>query len=164
LPVAPTLRARGRHPDARVVPAPDEFRLDGHTVVIVDDQLDARELLQALLEARGASVVPCDAANAALDVLGRVDADLLVADIAMPEVDGYELIRCMRRQRRGVPAIALSAYARSEDRERALAAGYDGYCAKPIDCDGLFEVIRAVIANAPGAPGRPASAASPAPL
>jgi CheY-like chemotaxis protein len=70
--------------------------------------------------------------------------DLLVADIAMPDVDGYDLIDRVRRLGDGrglLPAIAVTAYARREDRERARAAGYNGYCSKPLDSAELMRVI-----------------------
>ena len=62
---------------------------------------------------------------------------LVVADIAMPEVDGCELLERARRVRAGLPAVAVSAYARPEDRQRALAAGYNGYCSKPVETAGV---------------------------
>lgn len=116
-------------------------RLTGATVVIVDDQADSRELLAAVFEEHGAHVVTCDSALGALDAVTAGLAQLLVADIAMPVVDGYELIRRVRSRANGIPAIAVSAYARPEDRALALATGFDAYCVKPID-EALF--LRAV--------------------
>ena len=74
--------------------------------------------------------------------------DLLVADIAMPDLDGYDLIEQVRRLGDGrgrIPAIAVTAYARREDRDRALAAGYDGYCPKPLDTAEFSRVIAEVL-------------------
>src|SRR5262245_31313381 len=122
-----------------------DFSLQGMTVLIVDDQLDSCELLAALLEGHGARVVQCDSAESALGVLTDIDANLLVADIAMPDIDGYELIRRVRRSHGALPAIAVSAYARPEDRRRALAAGYDGYCAKPVEAPQLLRAVREVM-------------------
>jgi PAS domain S-box-containing protein len=123
-------------------------RLTGLTVLVVDDQRDSRELLAALCEERGAQVRQCDSAAAALEVLDQGPVDLLVADIAMPDVDGYELIGQVRDRHDGIPAVAVSAYARLEDRVRALAAGYDGYCAKPLDARVFLRTIDDLLALA----------------
>jgi CheY-like chemotaxis protein len=119
--------------------------MDGTTVLIVDDEADSCELLAALLERHGARVIQCDSAESALGVLTDIEANLLVADIAMPDIDGYELIRRVRRSNAALPAIAVSAYARPEDRRRALAAGYDGYCSKPVEAPQLLRAVRQVM-------------------
>jgi signal transduction histidine kinase/CheY-like chemotaxis protein len=131
-------------PAAPVEPDAD-FRMHGMTVLVVDDQPDSCELLAALFERQGARVVQCDSAESALGVLTDVEANLLVADIAMPDVDGCELIRRVRASHPALPAIAVSAYARPEDRRRALGAGYDGYCAKPVEAPQLLRAVRAVM-------------------
>jgi signal transduction histidine kinase/CheY-like chemotaxis protein len=123
----------------------DEFRMHGMTVLVVDDQQDSCELLAALFERHGARVVQCDSAESALGVLTDVEANLLIADIAMPDIDGYELIRRARASHPTLPAIAVSAYARPQDRRRALAAGFDGYCAKPVEAPQLLRAVRSVI-------------------
>jgi signal transduction histidine kinase/CheY-like chemotaxis protein len=122
-----------------------DFKMDGTTVLIVDDEADSCELLAALLERHGARVIQCDSAESALGVLTDIEANLLVADIAMPDIDGYELIRRVRRSNAALPAIAVSAYARPEDRRRALAAGYDGYCSKPVEAPQLLRAVRQVM-------------------
>ena len=123
----------------------DEFRMHGQTVLVVDDQRDSCELLAALFERHGARVVQCDSAESALGVLTDVQANLLIADIAMPDIDGYELIRRVRASHAALPAIAVSAYARPQDRRRALAAGFDGYCAKPVEAPQLLRTVRDVM-------------------
>ena len=122
-----------------------EFSMHGMTVLIVDDQPDSCELLAAMFERQGARVVQCDSAASALGVLTDIEANLLIADIAMPDVDGYELIRRVRATHAALPAIAVSAYARPQDRRRALAAGYDGYCAKPVEASQLLRAVREVV-------------------
>jgi PAS domain S-box-containing protein len=122
-----------------------ELRLEGATVVVVDDQHDSRELVSILFEQCGATVVRCASAAEALDALGRGPVDLLVADIAMPDMDGYELIAQVRKRHQRTPAIAVSAYARPQDRARALAAGYQGYCAKPLDTQAFLEQVREIM-------------------
>ena len=107
--------------------------LDGAAVLVVDDDQDSRELCGVLLEGAGATVSLCDSVAAALQCLETSDIDLVIADIAMPGVDGYAFIADVRERRPDMPAIAMTAHARVEDRRRALAAGYTSYRTKPID-------------------------------
>ena len=118
--------------------------LSGLNVLVVDDLEDSRELLVRVLHHWGAQVLQCPSAHTALAALAATRFDLLVADIAMPELDGYDLIERVRHLNDGhgrVPAIAVTAYARREDRDRAFAAGYDGYCPKPLDTVEFARVI-----------------------
>ncbi|MGH7279125.1 MAG: GAF domain-containing protein, partial [Candidatus Rokuibacteriota bacterium] len=113
-------RERGVSP-AATTPIPS---LDGVRVLVVDDDADNRFLLASILEDSGACVRAVASARAALGELGPFRPDVMVSDIAMPEQDGYDLIRAVRARGAGaVPAIAVTAYARAEDRDRALAAG-----------------------------------------
>ncbi len=147
------IRLPALFPAGRVVrrlPAPvavTEPSIDGRTVMVVDDHDDSREVLALLLEQRGARVLRCEGARDALELLARGPVDLLVADIAMPEIDGYELIARVRREHAHLPAVALSAFARPEDRARALSAGYDAYCVKPISGPELLTTIGTVLAS-----------------
>ncbi len=128
----------------RVAGGETSLELSGFNVLVVDDLEDSRELLVRLLHQYGATVLQCPSAHTALAALSSTRFDLLVADIAMPDIDGYDLIERVRRLGEGrgrLPAIAVTAYARREDRERALAAGYDGYCPKPLDSADLMQVI-----------------------
>jgi len=122
-----------------------ELRLAGTTVLVVDDESDSRELLATVFERWGADVLRCASAREALTLLETTPVSLVVADIAMPEVDGCELLERARRMRAGLPAVAVSAYARPEDRQRALAAGYNGYCAKPIETPEFLRTVQAVL-------------------
>jgi PAS domain S-box-containing protein len=122
-----------------------DVRLDGVAILIVDDQRDSREMLAALLEHRGAEVRQCDSAESALATLATLNVRLLIADIAMPDVDGYELIRRLRKSGYQTPAIAVTAFARHDDRENALTAGYTAYCAKPIDGVELARTVRDLV-------------------
>jgi signal transduction histidine kinase len=118
--------------------------LTGLNVLVVDDQEDSRELLVRLLHRCGATVLQSSSAHTALEAMAAKHFDLLVADIAMPDVDGYELIEQARRLDDGngtLPAIAVTAYARKEDRDHALASGYDGYCPKPLDAQEFMRVV-----------------------
>ena len=125
--------------------------LSGLNVLVVDDLEDSRELLVRVLHHWGAKVLQCPSAHTALAALSSTRFDLLVADIAMPEVDGYELIQRVRRLEDGrgrVPAIAVTAYARREDRDRAFAAGYNGYCPKPLDTAEFSRIIAELFKSA----------------
>jgi PAS domain S-box-containing protein len=133
----------------RACEAPAAIRLDGMRLLVVDDQPDSRELLTALLSRCGADVVECESAAAALEALKSTTVHLIVADIAMPDVDGFELIERIRRHRGRMPAVAVSAYARPEDRTRAVTAGYDGYCAKPVDVSEFLRTVSAVLSSSP---------------
>ena len=121
------------------------LRLDGAKVVVVDDQRDSCELLAALFEQCGAHVVQCANAPAALSTLLSSSVQLLVADIAMPDVDGYDLIRQVRQIDARLPAVAVTAYAYPQDRLKALAAGFTAYCSKPIDATHFLRIVRNVM-------------------
>jgi PAS domain S-box-containing protein len=123
-------------------------RLDGVKILVVDDQADERDLFTTVLEASGANV---RAVGAPLEGLGLVEQwkpDVLVSDIAMPEQNGYEFLRAVRAlgPHRGgqVPAVAVTAHARVEDRDRAFSAGFQMYVPKPLEPKRLLEVVRAL--------------------
>jgi CheY-like chemotaxis protein len=127
----------------------DPAALKGVSVLLVDDDKEARDTLRAVLEAAGASVADADSARAALHSLHASWPDVLLSDIAMPGEDGYELISrvtALARQRR-VPlrSIALTAFARESDRALALGAGFDAHLSKPVGVDALVEAVRAVL-------------------
>ena len=151
LPVAPIHRreeagARA-HPAARdTLPAHEcPERLDGLRVLVVDDEADARELLAEGLGQCGAQVTAASSAREALEAMAGEKFDALVSDIGMPGEDGYELIRRVRAlpaDRGGrTPAVALTAYARTEDRLRAMRAGFEMHVAKPVELTELIVVI-----------------------
>jgi signal transduction histidine kinase len=114
-------------------------------VLIVDDQADARRLVTAVLERCGAEVVSAASVREALDTLQTFRPHVLVSDIGMPSEDGYTLIKTVRQReaRLGctVPAMALTAYARAEDRQKAIAAGFQEYAVKPIEPARLVSLV-----------------------
>jgi PAS domain S-box-containing protein len=116
--------------------------LAGLRVLVVDDDGDARALLQTLFARYGAEVGSAADVEAALVHLRTVDCDVVVADIAMPNVDGYGLIRLVRAAGPRPRAIALTACARPEDRHRALEEGFDAFSAKPFDPDELVRTVQ----------------------
>ncbi|HZO22475.1 MAG TPA: PAS domain S-box protein [Steroidobacteraceae bacterium] len=111
--------------------------LSGVKVLVVDDEPDSRVLVSRLVEDRGALAIPAASAEEALHRIVKEPVDIVVSDIGMPEVDGYQLMRQIRglerETLRGVMAIALTAYARPADRQRALLAGYQMHLCKPVD-------------------------------
>jgi signal transduction histidine kinase/CheY-like chemotaxis protein len=119
--------------------------LSGLRVLVVDDEMDARTLLSAMLERCGAQVVAVSSAREGLESVESWKPDVLIADIGMPVEDGYGLIKKVRalpKERGGqTPALALTAYARTEDRVRALSEGYQVHLAKPVDRFELAAVI-----------------------
>jgi CheY-like chemotaxis protein len=118
--------------------------LAGIRVLLVDDEADARVMMETLLSRFGAQVTTASSAPEALRILRESKPDVLLADIGRPREDGYDLIRQVRslpaEEGRSVPAAALTAYGRPEDRARALAAGYQLHAAKPILPDALIAV------------------------
>ncbi|WP_437732164.1 hybrid sensor histidine kinase/response regulator [Sorangium sp. So ce1335] len=119
--------------------------LSGLHVLLVEDEPDARELIAFVLQETGAEVTTAGSTGEAMSVLSRLRPDVLVSDIGMPGESGYSLIQQVRAtgrdEIRGIPAVALTAYARIEDRRRALMAGFQKHVPKPIDPSGLVKVI-----------------------
>ena len=126
--------------------------LKGIRVLVVDDEADARELMRAILAQCGAEVTVAAAAQAALEALEQAPFDVLVSDIAMQEEDGYDLIRKVRALDAGrggrIPALALTAYARIEDRAAAIAAGYQQHAVKPIEPAELAAAVATLAGRA----------------
>jgi CheY-like chemotaxis protein len=123
--------------------------LTGVKVLVIDDNADARALIQRTLEACGASVVTAGTVSDALLSVERARPHVLVSDVGMPEADGFELLRLVRGlgQARGggLPAIALTAFSRSEDRTRTLRAGFLHHIAKPVEPAELVATVAAVV-------------------
>ncbi|BAZ54014.1 response regulator receiver protein [Nostoc sp. NIES-4103] len=125
--------------------------LAGLKILVVDDDDDSRFYITTVLEADGATVLAVASAVAALEALNHWQPDVFIFDIAMPGEDGYTLIRKVRAmtayRERKVPAVALTAYADSEDRIRALEAGFQTHVPKPVDPSELVEIVADVVAS-----------------
>jgi PAS domain S-box-containing protein len=157
LPISPVYRVDPSgsrvHPAARdLLPAIDNDcgdNLEGLRILVVDDEADTRELLKQGLEYCGAKVSVVGSAPEALDAVMATVPDVLISDNGMPGVDGYDLIRQVRGlpPNRGgkVPAIALTAYTRTEDRLQSLRAGYDMHVPKPVELAELVAVAATVV-------------------
>jgi signal transduction histidine kinase/ActR/RegA family two-component response regulator len=126
--------------------------LEGARVLVVDDDDAGRDVVAAHLEARDAKVIGAASANEALDILERERFDVLLVDIAMPGRDGYELIRMVRGMSPAmcatIPAAALTAFARAEDRRKSLESGFQMHLTKPIDPGALVEAVAALRSDA----------------
>lgn len=125
--------------------------LDGVRILIVDDEPDTRDFLVAAIEMCGAQVIAASSAIEATQIILQQKLDVLVSDIGMPGEDGYSLIRKVRmlpKEEGGeIPAVALTAYARAEDRMRSLSEGFQMHLSKPIDPDELVTVIASLVKN-----------------
>ncbi|HYC57796.1 MAG TPA: ATP-binding protein [Candidatus Binatia bacterium] len=138
------------HPrsDRIIAPQTDKPSLVDVRILLVDDEPDARELIGKILEEQGASVTRAGSALEALEVFQQQPPDVVISDIGMPDHDGYEFIRSVRklegRGRPVTPAIALTAFARSEDRTRAMLAGYQRHLSKPVEPAELLATVASV--------------------
>jgi PAS domain S-box-containing protein len=132
--------------------APDEVaaeprpELAGLRVLLVDDEPDSLEVFRAVLENHGADVRPAATAAEAIALAATWSPQLLVTDIGLPGMDGYELLDALRGSaaHRALPAVAVTAYARPDDRARALAAGFQTHVAKPVDPDELVRILASI--------------------
>ena len=118
-------------------------------VLVVDDEVDNLKFLTFVFEEHGAFVTAVDSADAALAALEQSKLDILISDIGMPHQDGYALIQKVRSREteKGgcIPAIALTAYSRGEDRTQALSAGFQQHLSKPVDPTELITVVASVV-------------------
>jgi CheY-like chemotaxis protein len=144
-------RAERVHPAAKdTLPALDcPERLDELRVLVVDDEADTRELLKVALSQCGALVTLAGSVEEALAAIEQARPQVLISDIGMAGEDGYELIRQVRAlpaaQGGKIPAIALTAYARTEDRIRALRSGYQMHVPKPVELTELITVVASLV-------------------
>jgi two-component system, chemotaxis family, sensor kinase Cph1 len=150
LPAASTRFAQP-HPPTHAPPSElvRERVLEGVCVLLVEDQEDSRTLVREILERAGAVVVAQASAPVALASLETRSFDVIVSDVGMPEMDGFELIASVRNHRSQdiaqLPAVALTAYGRSVERTKVLRAGFQAHVPKPADADELVTVVRSVM-------------------
>jgi CheY-like chemotaxis protein len=162
LPAIAALRSHRATPNPAVAPRAESSEalpaLNGVRVLLVDDEADARDVMASALEICGAIVVTAASGAEALQMLTGADIDLILSDIAMPGQDGYGLIREIRSmpsaRLASIPAAAVTAHARDDERERALAAGFQMHLTKPIDPVALARAVAELAAVARSAPPR----------
>jgi PAS domain S-box-containing protein len=138
---SPRIHPTAETPPGEILSLP---RLEGVRAFVVDDEPDARDLLRTVLEDQGAKVMSFASAQDALTALKTTKPTVLICDVGMPKVDGYQLIRTLRAEEsrsERIPALALTAFARAEDRKRSLIAGYQAHLAKPFDVGELILVV-----------------------
>jgi CheY-like chemotaxis protein len=118
-------------------------------VLVIDDEPDGRAVLARLLREAGGEVLEAESAEQALEIIGRRRVDIVLSDIGMPGTDGYAFMRRLRAMETPasprIPAIAVTAYARVDDRERSLAAGFQQHIAKPYSFADLANAISALL-------------------
>jgi CheY-like chemotaxis protein len=145
--VAPTRRGPDERVDRRqtAVATTAGPRLARLKLLVVDDEEDARTLLEEILSEYGAVVECASCVEDAIELFSRFRPDVLVSDVAMPDIDGFEFIERVRRlppeQGGRTPAIALTAHGRSEDMQRAAAAGFEMHVTKPVDASSLVAAV-----------------------
>jgi CheY-like chemotaxis protein/two-component sensor histidine kinase len=152
-PPHPASRARTREAASGAQRENEQVSLDGLRILVVDDEPDARELLHEILRRQGAVVTTAASTQEAMGLFESTRPDVLVSDIGMPVEDGYALIRRVRQrpaeQGGAIPAIALTAYAREEDRKKALAAGFHAHLAKPLEPSEFVRRVSQLLAAQP---------------
>jgi len=132
----------------------DHVWLDGIKVVVIEDDVDAAEMVATVLRQHRAEVTTIDSGERALRVLAEYRPDVLVCDIGLPDIDGYALMERLRameraRGRRYVPSVALTGFATEEERQRAASVGYQTHVSKPVEPDRLVQVIAQFVARNP---------------
>jgi NO-binding membrane sensor protein with MHYT domain/CheY-like chemotaxis protein len=144
----PLAEPQARSPQPAPVVADRAVRqgdLAGVKVLLVDDADDTLDVLQQILQHSGATIMAASSAGTALALLEHEQPDVIVSDIGMPDIDGFELMRRIRRRTASaggaIPAIALTAFTRQDDRRKAMQAGFDDYLAKPVEPDSLVAHI-----------------------
>jgi len=166
-PVAPRTPAASSDPadlfgngdhDTATTPPPPPRSLEGVRVLVVDDEHDAREVLGRSLRQWGADVTTVSSAQEAMEALRKARIDVLLSDIGMPGEDGYALIRRVRQlpdsEGGRIPAVALTAFARGEDRGRAISEGYQLHVPKPVEPTELATVVARLSGRGAQAPAR----------
>jgi CheY-like chemotaxis protein len=134
-----------RHPTRMPLTADDFPMLNGLRVLVVDDEADSNEVLRTLFGSCGADVRVADSVVRALEVMDRWNPEVLISDVGMPGEDGYSLIEKVRaREGGGLPVIALTAFASTEDRVRLLSAGFTTHLPKPVEPAELLAVVARV--------------------
>jgi CheY-like chemotaxis protein len=144
LPAAPEQRAAGealtRRPETSAA-GPERTLIRGTRILLVEDDHDGRDMVEQLLRHHGGEVHAVDSAERALQFLQHESVDVMISDIGMPQVDGYELLARARAAGKHIAAIALTAFARPEDRIKALEVGYAMHLSKPVEPPELIDAV-----------------------
>ena len=132
-------------------------RFSGRTVLVVEDDSDSRALMGQMLEALGARAVLAESATGALGALAEEVPDLILCDLRLAELDGFELIRRLRKDPRlsRKPVVAVTALGSAADYQRTWEAGFDGHFVKPFDFDAVAEILGRYLPDRPVSRRRP---------
>jgi len=124
-------------------------RFHNFKILVVEDEVDSRDILSLVLEKEGADVTAVTSAKEALEAFTNSDFDLMISDIGMPEVDGYTLMKQIRNlpQGKNIQAIALTAYAGDVNKQHSIDAGYQKHLAKPININELISIITSLLSS-----------------
>ena len=143
VPLSAQVGSLSEHPRAISprVTSSDPVSLAGVTVLVVDDELDAREMIKQILEDQEAKVMVAGSADEARSLLSTQQLQVILSDIGMPNQDGYEFLSVIRRGGNEIPAVAITAFARSEDRIKAIRAGFQRHLSKPIEPAELVATV-----------------------
>ena len=129
-----------------VTPAqiPEPGLLTQMRILVVDDSEDTVDMLRRLFEMDGAIVSTAKSGSDALQIVSERDFDVIVSDISMPEMDGFEFLRRLRKipQRKDIPVLAVTGFGRQEDMEQALAEGFFSHVTKPLDINAVVKILR----------------------
>lgn len=128
----------------------EQPNLAGRSILVIDDDRDAAELVEQILSAVGAAIDRAHSARSGIELLCTRSYDLLISDIGMPEMDGFQMIqeiRKMDREAKSIPAVALTAFGRSEDRRNAMMSGFDVFLSKPIDSPELVATVARLLSR-----------------
>jgi signal transduction histidine kinase/CheY-like chemotaxis protein len=159
---APEVKAKAPQPAPAVGgQAAAQGELAGVKVLLVDDADDTLDVLEQILRHSGATIMAASSAGTALALLEREQPDVIVSDIGMPDIDGFELMRRIRRRAAGaggsIPAIALTAFTRQDDRHKAMQAGFNDYLAKPVEPGSLVAHIAQAVGQRGAAETEPST-------
>jgi CheY-like chemotaxis protein len=121
--------------------------LSGTGVLVADNDADSLDVIEFVIASQGATVRSATSAREALEILRTWRPDVMLLDIAMPEMDGYDLLTAIRREPslRGIPAVAVTGHAYARDKQRAEAVGFARHITKPVDIDTLIGVIAELV-------------------
>ena len=117
--------------------------LNGINILVVDDEVDSLEIITFILEQEGAIIATAVSASEAIESIAKSTPDLIISDIGMPEIDGYQLIEKIRASEnfKSIPAIAVTAYASETDEQKAITAGFQRHVSKPIDTNAIVDMV-----------------------
>ncbi len=132
------------------------------SILIADDYDDNRELLRLMLTADGYTILEARNGREALDMARAEAPDLALIDLSMPMLDGWGFLKELREDERvkAIPCVAVTAFAADQDRQRALAAGFDSYISKPFRAQDLLDLVRGMLSGNDGDGGQPSTASS----